>query len=118
MARYHDPRIDADERGLSLRWYYFPFGTKRIRWDRVAEMQRHDMGDGIGGGRWRIWGSGDLLHWMPLDVRRPSKRWMFIIRQKDSRSRVCITPDDPDAFEAAVNAAGIEVRPMSDPYVD
>lgn len=118
MTRYEDPRISVGDSGLSLRWYYFPVGTKRIRLDEVEAVHEHDMGRGITGGRWRIWGSGDLVHWMPLDAKRPKKRWMFILRLRGTMFRPCVTPDDPEAFKAALACRGIRVIPSYDPYKD
>jgi hypothetical protein len=115
---YADTTIESNDEELRLRWYYFPFGTKRIAWRRITNVREHDMGTGITGGRWRIWGSGDLVHWMPLDVRRPKKRRMFILEIEGSPFRPCVTPDDPDAFQAALASHGIEVRPARKPYRD
>jgi hypothetical protein len=118
MADYEDSRITLDAGGLSLRMYYFPFGSKHIQFDRIAKVHEHDMGTGIGGGRWRIWGSGDLVHWMPLDAKRPKKKWMYIFRLKGSAFRPCVTPDDPEAFKAALTSRGIDVQNIADPYED
>jgi hypothetical protein len=118
MAHYEDPRIKTDDQQIALRMYYFPVGTKRIRWERVAEVREHDMGAGITGGRWRIWGSGDLVHWMPLDIRRPKKRRMFIFHLRESPFRPCITPDDPEAFKAVLVERGIRLVPLEPPYED
>jgi hypothetical protein len=55
--------------------------------------------------RWRIWGSGDFVHWWNLDPKRPSKRMALVL---DTGHRICptITPDDPDAVEQIINANG------------
>jgi hypothetical protein len=118
MAGYQDPRIEANERGIALKGYYFPWGTKRIAWDDVTRVAEHDMGTGITGGRWRIWGSGDLLHWMPLDIRRPKKRTMFVMFLRDGRMRPCITPDEPQRFKAFLEERGVKVAPLDPGYED
>jgi hypothetical protein len=115
---YRDRGIRADHQGLALKWYYFPLGTKRIRWSRISEVREHDMGTGIAGGRWRIWGSGDFIHWMPLDLKRPKKRAMFVLYLEGSSTRPCITPDDPEAFKAVLEERGVKVAPLEKPYED
>jgi hypothetical protein len=46
-------------------------------------------------GKWRIWGSGDLVHWYNLDSSRPGKDTGIEI-DAGGRVRPCITPDDVD----------------------
>jgi hypothetical protein len=118
MNDYQDRTIRADDREIALRWYFFPFGTKRIAWDRIVEVREHDMGTGITGGRWRIWGSGDLVHWLPLDMRRPKKRQMFIFFLQGSHARPCVTPDDPQAFRALLANKGVKLVPLARPNRD
>jgi hypothetical protein len=45
-------------------------------------------------GSWRIWGSGDFVHWFNLDSSRPQKKAALMI---DLGRRVVpvITPDEP-----------------------
>jgi hypothetical protein len=98
---YEDRRITCTDSGLRIRGYYFPWGTKRIPWGRVRSLERFDLT--ILRGRGRIWGSGDLRHWANLDLHRPRKRTGFTVRCGRWVLPV-VTPDDPDAFEAAARA--------------
>jgi hypothetical protein len=59
-------------------------------------------------GRWRTWGSGDLVHWLNLDPGRRHKQQGFVV-DLGRRAKPVVTPDDPDAFRAALVAAGIRV---------
>lgn len=59
-------------------------------------------------GNGRIWGSGDLVHWLNLDPGRPHKQQAFII-DLGRRAKPVVTPADSDAFRAALAAAGITV---------
>lgn len=59
-------------------------------------------------GRWRTWGSGDLVHWLNLDPGRRHKQQAFVV-DIGRRAKPVVTPDDPDAFRAALVAAGIRV---------
>lgn len=46
-------------------------------------------------GKGRLWGSGDLRHWLPLDLSRPQKEKALIL-EVGKWVRPVITPDDPD----------------------
>jgi hypothetical protein len=99
MATYQDPKIECTDSEIIIRGYYFPWGGKRIPYSSVRSLDRFDMT--ALGGKGRIWGSGDLRHWANLDAGRPKKSVGFYI---DVGARIIpfVTPDDPDAFEAAV----------------
>lgn len=118
MAHYSDSLVKGSDREIALRFYYFPFGTKRIPLEKIVEVREHDMGEGISGGRWRIWGSGDFVHWMPLDTRRPKKRTMFILFIDGSSTRPCVTPDHPEAFKKYLTDRGVRLSPLDKPYED
>jgi hypothetical protein len=105
-ATYQDSLIAIQDGTLVIRRYYFPTGTKRIRLAAITRVQEYAMTKATGKGR--IWGSGDLLHWLNLDPGRPRKQQAFII-DLGRRAKPVITPDDPDAFRAALVAAGIPV---------
>jgi len=46
-------------------------------------------------GKWRIWGSGDFVHYWNLDAGRPNKEVALEIGL-GRRIIPTITPDDPD----------------------
>jgi hypothetical protein len=105
-ATYQDSLIAIQDGTLVIRRYYFPTGTKHIRLAAVTGVEEYPMTKATG--RWRTWGSGDLIHWLNLDPGRHRKRQAFII-DLGRRAKPVITPDDPDAFRAALVAAGIRV---------
>lgn len=94
---YEDGRVSCDDRGVTIRGYYFPWGSKRIRYGDIREVDRRQMGALTGKGR--IWGTGDFRHWLNLDPGRPRKDVALVL---DVGRRVIpvITPDDPDTVEA------------------
>jgi hypothetical protein len=101
MSVYRDHRIECTDREIVIHAYYFPWGTKRIPFTAVRSVDRFTM-TGLGG-KGRIWGSGDLKHWANLDLRRPHKDIGFFL-DVGARTIPFVTPDDPDAFEAAVRS--------------
>lgn len=94
---YDDGRVACATDGLRLRWYYFPWGTKHIPYDRIRGVRRVDIGAFTG--RARIWGTANPRYWANLDPARPKKKVGLIV---DTGRRVTpfITPDYPDRVEA------------------
>lgn len=91
---YDDGGLRIDESGVTIRRYYFPWGAaKRIAYRDLRAVDVRPMGWLTGRGR--IWGSGSLRSWLPLDWARPGKQRLVAL---DVGSLVwpAITPDDPD----------------------
>src|SRR6266702_7527090 len=90
---YDDGLVELDDEGIVLRRYYFPWaGSKRIRYSDIRGVQQHAMGTWTGKGR--LWGSGDLRHWAPLDLRRPHKDTSIEL-DLGGFVRPVFSPDDP-----------------------
>ncbi len=99
MDGYRDDRIECTDTAIRVSWYYFPFGTKTIPYSTIRSLERFELS--ATRGKWRIWGSGDLKHWLNLDGKRPHKSIGFIVDVGKQMIPV-VTPDDPDAFEQIV----------------
>ena len=93
---YDDGTISCDDTGLSIRWYY-PWGHRRIPYSSIKSIRRMP----IRIRRWRLWGSGDFVHWWNLDLKRPQKRVALDI-DIGRMFHPTITPDDPDTVERVV----------------
>jgi hypothetical protein len=92
---YDDGRIACDDRGVVIRWYYL-WGSKRIPYSSIRSAKRYGLTKWRG--QWRIWGSGDFVHWFNLDPKRPGKN-LALELDTGGRVRPTITPDDPDTVE-------------------
>jgi hypothetical protein len=92
-ATYDDGSIRCDEQALSIRRYY-PWGTKRIPYTSIKSVDTLPLTGLQKVRRWRLWGSGDFVHWWNLDLQRPSKSTALVI-DVGRRVRPTITPDDP-----------------------
>ena len=95
---YDDGRIACDHEGITIRWYY-PWGHKHIPYRAIRSVRTYPLG-GVRG-KWRIWGSGDLVHYYNLDGNRPKKQTGVEI-DTGGRVRPCITPDDPEAVAGII----------------
>jgi hypothetical protein len=104
---YDDGGVACTEDALVIRRYYFPSGDKRIPYTKIERVRRAAMG-GLTG-KYRIWGSGDFVHWYNLDPGRPGKSVQFIVELPGARVSPVITPRDPDAVAAEFAAHGVNV---------
>ena len=107
FVSYDDGRIACTDDALVIRWYYFPFGTKRIRYADIQKVRRQPLT--LMTGQWRIWGSGDFVHWANLDPGRTSKTDAFVVYLSTQRVRPVITPDDPEKVAAELAGHGVNV---------
>lgn len=103
---YHDPSIGIDDGALTIRGYYLPGTVKRVPLARITSVERVTIG--ATRGRGRIWGTANPGYWANLDVRRPRKAVAFLV-DVGRKVKPFVTPDDPDAFEAALRHEGVEV---------
>jgi hypothetical protein len=92
---YQDRRIAADEDGITVSMYYFPFGSKRIPYSAIRSWEEYEMGALTG--QWRIWGMGTSPRWFCLDADRPRKTRAFIL-DIGGWIKPVLTHDDPDPF--------------------
>ncbi len=96
-AVYDDGGILCDQEGILIRRYY-PWGSKRIPYSALRAVEELPLIGASKLRRWRIWGSGDFLHWWNLDPHRPDKR-VALVLDVGRRVRPTITPNDPGAVE-------------------
>lgn len=101
-ALYKDDKIRCDGDGLTIRSYYL-WGSKRIRYTSIKSVKELPLTGANAVRRWRLWGSGDFLHWWNLDGNRPGKR-MALVLDVGRRILPTITPDDPTAVERILKA--------------
>jgi hypothetical protein len=91
---YNDGRLAVDDTSVTIRWYY-PWGSKVIAFDSIESVSEMSLRGWWG--RWRIFGSGDFVHWFNLDASRPHKISAVELRV-GKRIRPTVTPDDVPAF--------------------
>jgi hypothetical protein len=104
VTSYADGRVTCTDREIIIRHYY-PIGAKHIKYSAIREVCQVPLGPM---GKWRIHGSGDLVHWFNFDPRRPRKDTALVIHL-DGRVKPVITPDDPGRVAAELAAHGVNV---------
>jgi hypothetical protein len=98
-STYRDRWIECTPDGISIRGYYFPWGTKHIAYRSIRSLKRVELTALRGKGR--IWGTANPRYWASLDPRRPQKS-VGLILDLGQYVRPFITPDDPAAVEAII----------------
>lgn len=106
-----DRWIRVTPNGIDIRGYYFPWGSKHIPYSKIKGVRRVEMG--TFNGRGRIWGTANPRYWASLDPQRPSKK-IGLILDLGRFVHPFITPDDPDAVEAAIREHS-NLGPTPDP---
>ncbi|QZZ21112.1 hypothetical protein J5X98_00940 [Leptothermofonsia sichuanensis E412] len=91
---YEDDYIVCDDDALTIHWYYFPIGSKRIPYGSIRHITEEPIGVWTGAGR--IWGMGLSPDWFHLDPKRPFKTRCIVIDDGNWVKSV-ITPDNHDA---------------------
>jgi hypothetical protein len=92
---YDDGTIRCDDQGIAIRRYY-PWGTKTIGYTSIRGVKTLPLTGANKMRRWRIWGSGDFVHWWNFDPGRPKKD-VALVLDVGHRVRPTITPDDATA---------------------
>jgi hypothetical protein len=87
---YSDGLIKIDNDGITIRLFYFPFGSKRINFSDIETVQAYK------GGCMRIWGSGDFRTWFGLDFGAMKRTMTFIIYYKNSWFRTGLTAQNSE----------------------
>jgi hypothetical protein len=92
---YDDGGVVCGDHDLLIRRYY-PWGAKRIPYSAIKGVTELPLRGASRVRRWRIWGSGDFIHWWNLDSHRTHKE-LALVLDVGHRVRPTITPDDPAA---------------------
>lgn len=108
---YDDGRIACTDDGLVIRRYYFPVGDKRVPYGKIERVHVDPMSRTSGG--YRIWGSGDLVHWYNYDPGRAKKDVKLGIHIEGRRAKPVITPATPADVTAELAAHGVAVEPRN-----
>ena len=107
MEGYDDGRVACTGDEIVIGGYYMFHGAKRIRYSDIREVRSVPLGTM---GKWRIHGSGDMVHWFNFDPHRPRKDTALVI-YLDGKIKPVITPDDPARVAAELEAHGVTVTP-------
>ncbi|WP_292466182.1 hypothetical protein [Methanolobus sp.] len=106
---YSDKLLDVDDKGIRIKNYYFPLGqAKFVKFQDIFKMEKRQPT--LTTGKWRIWGSSNLITWFPLDWSRPKREFIFFIQMATQSTRIGFTVEDSKAFIEAIDSKGIRIE--------
>jgi len=103
---YSDSLVEVSQTGIRFRNYYFPFGSKFVRFFHILRVTK--MRPTLWNGKWRLWGTGDFRTWFPRDWRRPQRSCIFLLRLSTQKTRIGFTVEDPERFVEVVKSRGLK----------
>src|SRR5215813_8219262 len=102
LSLHEDSLVALTSDSLLLKRYYFP--TLKPKFVSLAEVQRIEiLCPNIWTGRFRLWGSGDLRTFFPLDLGRPKRDRIFLMTQRGKHVRTGFTVENSELFIAAIS---------------
>jgi hypothetical protein len=102
---YADKLVEITEGEILFRFYYFPFGSKCVRFSEIDHVAVKKPT--LISGKWRIWGSGDFRTWFPYDANRPSRDRIFVLSFPDKRRRIGFTVEDSNRVQEILGSKGL-----------
>jgi len=113
VVLYEDPLVTITGEGIRFAMYSIPFGEDRtVAFADIDHIEVYEPS--LTNGKWRIWGSGDLRTWFPLDIHRSSRDRIFIATLKSGYARVGFTVEDSSRVIALLERQGIPPRGSAD----
>ncbi|HVP97528.1 hypothetical protein [Methanoregula sp.] len=110
---YTDRLVTITGRGITFAAYSFPLGHNREV--AFADIDHITVSEpSLLNGKWRIWGSGDLQTWFPLDIHRPSRDRIFVATLKSGRPRIGFTVEDSSRVIALLEEHRVPDHPSGD----
>ena len=92
---YSDKLISINEEEITFHKYYFPtHSDKTMKYSDIKKIKV--VKPSLINGKYRYWGTGDLLHWFPLDTQRSKREAIYILYKKSKRSRIGFTVENND----------------------
>jgi hypothetical protein len=103
---YKDKLIEVTDQEVVFHRYYFPFGgDKHVPLSQIESVQAKQPS--FFGGSWRLWGSGDLRTWFPLDGNRSKRDRIFVASLRGSSRRIGFTVEDSQKVTSILRERGL-----------
>ena len=104
---YTDNLVKVYDNGILFRNYYFPFGSKFVKFSNILSIVKKSPT--LTNGKWRIWGTSSFLFWFPLDWKRPKKNSIFFLRLSSQRIRIGFTVENTEQFIEVMKSKRINI---------
>lgn len=94
---YSDSLVEMTHEAICFKSYYFPFGSKRVRFSDIARVTVEKPG--LLNGQYKLQGTSDLRTWFPRDWKRPLRPLIFFARLHRSSHCIGFTVEDAGQVE-------------------
>lgn len=92
---YSDKLVEIKGDEILFHKYYFPtLSDKKLKYSEVEKIEI--VQPTIKNGKFRYWGTGDFLHWFPVDNLRSKRNVIYILHKKNKRIRVGFTVENSE----------------------
>ncbi len=109
LILYNDPFVTLRSDILIIKNYYFPFGKcKTINISDIESVSIEPLT--LLTGKYRIWGSGNLKMWFPMDGGRMKRDRVFIFQLRMQKIFPAVTVKDSGEFELQLRKAKIALK--------
>jgi len=104
-GEYKDKLIEVFDDTIVFKNYYFPTGSKSIKFSRVQYVE--EKPSTLWNGKWRLHGTGDFSTWFPADYSRPSRDKIFVMIVKNKYMRIGFTAENSAAVSELFKSRGL-----------
>src|SRR3954467_9607150 len=93
---YSDRLVMLSDAGLTLKRYSCPSGCRTIDLPHIERIRV--LRPTLTNGQWRLWGTGNLKTWFPLDLHRPGRERVFLLNLKGQWRQIGFTVERWEEF--------------------
>ncbi|MGI4789638.1 MAG: hypothetical protein ACRYFS_12395 [Janthinobacterium lividum] len=94
---YSDSLVEITEDSICFKDYYFPVGSKEVRFSEIDTIT--EKKPTWWNGKYRVQGTGDLQTWFPKDWHRPSRSKLFFAHLRGSSRCIGFTVENAGLVE-------------------
>ena len=104
---YKDSLVIVTDESIELKNYYFPFGKSKNVYFKEIEWFKTTVPN-LRTGKYRWWGTGDLVSWFPMDDKRQNRDFIFILKSYKQKIKICFTVEDSSKVIGIFNEKNIK----------
>jgi len=108
---YSDSLVEITQEAICFKSYYFPFGSKRVRFSDIARVTAEKPS--LRNGQYKLQGTGDLRTWFSRDWKRPRRPLIFFARLRGSSRSIGFTVEDADRVKRILRESGLLSRTVA-----
>ncbi len=94
---YSDSLVEITQEAICFKAYYFPFGSKRVRFSDIDRITAEKPS--LRNGQYKLHGTGDFVNWFPRDWKRPRRAVIFFARLRGSSHGIGFTVEEAGPVE-------------------